>query len=529
MFFHGILFWAVLRLNFKSSLALIEPCPIKKNPLYRCVPLESCHRIQELLTPCGPDNIGVCCQSISPMSPPGCGIRNYAEVQVQKRPTGINKDLELWLRKLIKLRIISADTDKYSVNLFHVPSLPIKIPKSYDNGRYVVYPYRANENSNLPAESDEINHSYRSDISKNEEPGVSGTQTANVNVLPTKRKERDISFSQRNSGESTKLSPKEKVNFKDGINTEQPKAGYKNDSFLHLRVRSVLNEDMVSRNNGSSFHTLLRNGNKHDLSLQVPTESSKDTVGTWPPMKHGPHHVIGGFPETDPWPWMASIFEYHTGKYICGGSVIHPMFILTAAHCFSILDLSTKTYKVQVNQLKRINDDEYSYVQKIIVHEGFVRSCFCNDVALLKLEELLDSSVTPICLPDIDVAHPGDKVTIIGFGSTSYRGKNSINLRRADDLTIFTDSECKRMFRRFFNGSIPYDFSIQHICAGAWDGSKDSCGGDSGGPLLHEDYDGIYSQIGIVSFGIGCGEPGFSGVYSRVSFFLPWITQKMAT
>ncbi|GBN35642.1 hypothetical protein AVEN_246685-1, partial [Araneus ventricosus] len=52
--------------------------------------------------------------------------------------------------------------------------------------------------------------------------------------------------------------------------------------------------------------------------------------------------------------------------------------------------------------------------------------------------------------------------------------------------------------------------------------------GDSGGPLLHEDYDGVWSLIGVVSFGYKCAEPGVPGTYSRISYYMPWITKVLA-
>ena len=82
-------------------------------------------------------------------------------------------------------------------------------------------------------------------------------------------------------------------------------------------------------------------------------------------------------------------------------------------------------------------------------------------------------------------------------------------------MPLVTQQECNRAYR----GSI----TDRMICAGFKTGGKDACGGDSGGPLLSVDEEGIFSVIGVVSWGEGCARPNKYGVYARVSAVADWI------
>ena len=94
----------------------------------------------------------------------------------------------------------------------------------------------------------------------------------------------------------------------------------------------------------------------------------------------------------------------------------------------------------------------------------------------------------------------------LGHGTTSSGGAASNNLLRVE-VSYVTTSECTSTYS-YDNG----DITGNMMCA--TDGGKDSCQGDSGGPL----YDEVANTlVGIVSWGIGCADPSFPGVYSRVS------------
>ncbi|GIY12340.1 clotting factor B [Caerostris extrusa] len=102
-------------------------------------------------------------------------------------------------------------------------------------------------------------------------------------------------------------------------------------------------------------------------------------------------------------------------------------------------------------------------------------------------------------------------------------------LQRGDGLTIFPPNECRDIMSKIAGKQLPDNFGDYYICAGVPDGSRDACIGDSGGPLLHEDYDGMWSLVGVVSFGYKCAEPGVPGTYSRISYYIPWIIKTLET
>lgn len=91
-------------------------------------------------------------------------------------------------------------------------------------------------------------------------------------------------------------------------------------------------------------------------------------------------------------------------------------------------------------------------------------------------------------------------------------------------VPVLNNQQCEQSFGRVAT----IDNKI--ICAGSLNGDKDACGGDSGGPLMHEINEGtnyrIY-QIGIVSYGFRCAVPGYPGVYTRVTAFVDWIQENL--
>ena len=128
--------------------------------------------------------------------------------------------------------------------------------------------------------------------------------------------------------------------------------------------------------------------------------------------------------------------------------------------------------------------------------------------------------------------------TIVGWGTTYYgkiliknqyepvllnsflfffaTGGRESTLLREVELPVWRNDDCDRAYLQ--------PITDVFICAGYADGGKDACQGDSGGPLMLN-MNGAWTQIGIVSFGNKCAEPGFPGVYTRITHFLDWINQ----
>ena len=140
-----------------------------------------------------------------------------------------------------------------------------------------------------------------------------------------------------------------------------------------------------------------------------------------------------------------------------------------------------------------------------------------TNISQLNLTEMF-AAVRPICLPDPGQDYDNVSALVTGWGRTSSSGPQS-NILQEATLRTMTNRQCRSSSHR-------HDRITENmICAGAAD--RDSCRGDSGGPLAVEGQDGSYSQIGIVSWGKGCARQGYPGVYTRLTALLPWLKKIM--
>ncbi|KAG1660146.1 Proclotting enzyme [Nymphon striatum] len=242
-----------------------------------------------------------------------------------------------------------------------------------------------------------------------------------------------------------------------------------------------------------------RNNEDIGLTIQLPQETP---IGGIQAVVGGIESPIGGRP------WMAAIYRLSSSgvrKFWCGGSVINNRMVLTAAHCLNIRDPSRYIVRLGDHDLTGNNDDA-SYqefeVITLIVHEDYTIGFHDNDIAILKLEGdiIYTASIQSVCLPEDSVFKniDGQIAKLTGWGHLNFASLIKCSLRVSGE---------------------------KFTCAGVDEGGKDACQGDSGGPLVIFNS-GSWYIVGVVSFGFKCAEPGFPGVYTRVTEFLPWIMEK---
>jgi len=222
-------------------------------------------------------------------------------------------------------------------------------------------------------------------------------------------------------------------------------------------------------------------------------------------------------------PWQVSLRNFLVSiSHFCGGSIIAPNWVLTAAHCLD--GLSTIQYEVMAGEHNLHLPDLHEEVRRVrahFIHPNYTWNDKEFDIGLVRLNSAfkLTEYIQPINLYAGPSPAEGLVCEATGWGITEEGGMFLASILQKVSLPVVGDTLCTE----------EYGFLMREnmLCAG--EEGKDSCSGDSGGPLvcpLGEAESPVLA--GVTSWGQGCGRPGKPGVYTEVSYFYDWIQATIA-
>lgn len=232
--------------------------------------------------------------------------------------------------------------------------------------------------------------------------------------------------------------------------------------------------------------------------------------------------IVGGKPvaKLDLYPWMAAIIQRYydpvDGQF-CGGSLIHPSWVVTAAHCLKEEDPDNLDVVLGLLRLDE-RPEERIHAEELIIHPRYDQDTSDFDIALIRLATA--SKQKPIeMIPSGDpdgIAVPGVMATIIGWGALAEGGPGSRELMYVD-VPIISNAKANESYE----GAVTENM----IAAGFLEGGKDACQGDSGGPFVVKDANLNLVLAGATSWGIGCARKRYPGLYANLAVLGDWVRE----
>ncbi|XP_015447170.1 putative serine protease 46 [Pteropus alecto] len=236
--------------------------------------------------------------------------------------------------------------------------------------------------------------------------------------------------------------------------------------------------------------------------------------------------VKGQLVEVGKWPWQVSIL--FLGVYVCGGSLIHQQWVLTAAHCLQ-RSIDPKEYSVMVGVQHLPENGTQLPLSRIVIHEDF-NNLISEDIALLKLRDPIFWSplVQPVCLPSTKLKPSiGTLCWTIVWGLKNNRvTPNASHSLQEVAVKIIKNRICRQRYQFLFLKDQRKFIGNDVLCATSeW--GVDSCQGNSGSSMVCQ-VNNTWVQMGVVSWIFSCNQHSFPGIYTSTAHFTHWIKKRVA-
>ncbi|XP_029841160.2 trypsin beta [Ixodes scapularis] len=266
------------------------------------------------------------------------------------------------------------------------------------------------------------------------------------------------------------------------------------------------------------------------LSVVITALLAAESTGSWFDIEKktkasgteriSPRIVNGSATSIARFPWMVRLrTKYHKKWHGCGGAILTPKHVITAAHCIR-RKLNREPRKIMV----RYGSSVRARMQEVRVrgyyrHERYSQQTFSNDIAVLLLDQALKLSkkTKAIRISGTDADLAGKRVIVAGWGRPEEGASRRTENLRYTSQVVWPPNKCRRKLRSF-NEEI-------HICA--YGKISSTCKGDSGGPVMIRNGNNI-EMVGLVSYGIGCNRKGVPSGYTRISHYRSWIANALS-